>query len=85
VEWPLFAAFGMYFWIKSLRDELRPGAPASDEPGEDGRPAEAASRSGAGPTRQPSDPDVAMPGDGEAYAARLKAEVQRHGRWHGLR
>jgi DNA-binding transcriptional regulator of glucitol operon len=22
-EWPLFAVFGVYFWIKSLRDELR--------------------------------------------------------------
>jgi hypothetical protein len=22
-EWPLFAIFGVYFWAKSLRDELR--------------------------------------------------------------
>jgi len=22
-EWPLFAIFGAYFWVKSLRDELR--------------------------------------------------------------
>jgi len=22
-EWPLFAIFGVYFWVKSLRDELR--------------------------------------------------------------
>jgi len=22
-EWPLFAIFGGYFWVKSLRDELR--------------------------------------------------------------
>jgi hypothetical protein len=25
-EWPLFAIFGVYFWVKSLRDELRPAA-----------------------------------------------------------
>jgi len=23
-EWPLFAIFAVYFWVKSLRDELRP-------------------------------------------------------------
>src|SRR5215475_10380506 len=32
-EWPLFSAFTIYFWIKSLRDELRGrGATASAEP-----------------------------------------------------
>ena len=28
-EWPLFAIFGVYFWVKSLRDELR-GAAGGD-------------------------------------------------------
>jgi hypothetical protein len=23
-EWPLFAIFAVYFWVKSLREELRP-------------------------------------------------------------
>jgi DNA-binding transcriptional regulator of glucitol operon len=33
-EWPLFAIFTVYFWIKSLRDELREhGAAADAEPG----------------------------------------------------
>jgi hypothetical protein len=32
-EWPLFAAFAVYFWIKSLRDELREhGAAAGARP-----------------------------------------------------
>jgi hypothetical protein len=29
-EWPLFAVFGLYFWLKSLREELRP-AQSTDE------------------------------------------------------
>src|SRR5215475_11562630 len=28
-EWPLFSAFTVYFWIKSLRDELRGRGPAA--------------------------------------------------------
>jgi len=31
-EWPLFAIFAVYFWVKSLRDELRP-ADKKDENG----------------------------------------------------
>ena len=27
-EWPLFAIFGIYFWAKSLRDEMRIAAAA---------------------------------------------------------
>ena len=27
-EWPLFAIFGIYFWVKSLRDEMRIAAAA---------------------------------------------------------
>jgi len=40
-EWPLFAVFGVYFWIKSLRDELREAgasAQVSDGPGAEARP-----------------------------------------------
>jgi hypothetical protein len=29
-EWPLFSAFTVYFWIKSLRDELREHGAAAD-------------------------------------------------------
>jgi hypothetical protein len=68
-EWPLFAIFGIYFWIKSLRDELRPATSTRIEP-----------------TRAKA-PDIARatPADGDAYTARLKAEVREHGRWHGWR
>lgn len=34
VEWPLFAGFGLYFWARSIRDEVRPeaGQPQPAEP-----------------------------------------------------
>ncbi len=61
-EWPIFAICAVAFWIKSLREELRP----QPEPGSDDHPAD--------------------PGEtADAYAARLKADVQGHGRWHGIR
>jgi hypothetical protein len=40
-EWPLFAAFGIYFWVRSIREELRlasgqpdPGRAAAELPAE---------------------------------------------------
>ena len=67
-EWPLFAVFGVYFWAKTIRDELRTEASVSDG-------------AAAGV------PAVVGPDEGaqERYAARLRAEVRGHGRWHGLR
>ena len=38
-EWPLFAIFGIYFWAKSLRDELRIG-PAVEKNHQTGNGAE---------------------------------------------
>jgi hypothetical protein len=67
-EWPLFAIFAVYFWVKSLRDEMRP-AQGTDEGNQDGN--------GAGNSA------AALTAD--EYVARLKAEVGRHGRWHGWR
>jgi hypothetical protein len=67
-EWPLFAIFGVYFWVKSLRDELR-ASRAADNPRNAGNGAD----------------DSAVAPTAEAYVARLKAEVQGHGRWHGWR
>ena len=144
-EWPLFAVFGVYFWIKTLRDELRQqaaaaagpaaatGVPAADaiaeaSPGgtasalpaaaveaagaiETGRAAPATRRhaeswdatnwnatswaatSPASPSQDadadgdgaPATVSLATPADGEAYLARLRAEVQWHGRWRGWR
>ena len=82
VEWPLFAVAGVYFWIKTLREELRTASartagagreqasPAADE-----RPEAADQGSAAGE----------QPAAADAYRARLLTEVQRHGKWHGWR
>jgi hypothetical protein len=131
-EWPLFSAFTVYFWIKSLRDELRGRAAASASAKPDsaaaaapatGRitavtvPAKAAgaargseaalasqqpaswdatswdaaswdatSREGAAAgTGKPADVARATPADGEAYVARLLAEVRGPARRRGRR
>lgn len=67
-EWPLFTIFGIYFWAKTLRDEMR-GAP------------------GAKNDQQNRNGVDSSPGfvTADAYVARLKAEVQSHGKWHGWR
>ncbi|HTS98704.1 MAG TPA: hypothetical protein VMI33_19010 [Streptosporangiaceae bacterium] len=88
-EWPIFAIFGVVFWAKTIRDELKPPAPAGQAeeaelpagarsaPG----PAGAAGHSGqAGDEAE--DPELAAY---NAYLARLNEQVKGHGRWHGLR
>lgn len=90
-EWPIFAVFGVVFWAKTVRDELKP--PAAQVPaqaaGGPGLPAGAAPASGAGSPGQdgpageePDDPELAAY---NAYLARLNQQVKGHGRWHGLR
>jgi len=80
-EWPLFAIFGVYFWAKTLRDELRsqatPAAPAATG---------ATRESAGGATDQvgPAAADAAATA-ADDYVERLRAEVRRHGKWHGLR
>jgi len=64
-EWPLFTIFGIYFWAKTVRDEMRIGQ-NNDQTG-----------NGAEANAELVTAD--------AYVARLKAEVQSHGRWHGWR
>jgi hypothetical protein len=74
-EWPLFAIFGGYFWAKSLRDEfrLRADSDATGQTGATGDPADG-----------PPDP-ATQAAAADAYVDRLRAEVSRHGKWHGLR
>ena len=79
-EWPLFAIFVVYFWAKSLRDELRSQASTDPTP--------AAGMTGA--TRTTGDPADMAPGRmattaADAYVERLKSEVRGHGKWHGWR
>ena len=84
-EWPLFAVFGVVFWMKTIFDEFHPAG--SDEaeqielPG-GASPALRASRAAGGEDGDEQDPELAAYND---YLARLNEQVQGHGRWHGLR
>ena len=73
-EWPLFAIFAVIFWVKTIRDEVRP--PAQAEPRDAFAPPGGAAGSG-------EDDEELAPYN--AYLARLTKEVSGHGRWHGLR
>jgi hypothetical protein len=68
-EWPLFAICGAYFWVKTVREELRGQEGSSGDP--------------AGPAPAAEPPRLGHPAD--QYAERLKAEVRGHGKWHGWR
>ncbi len=72
-EWPLFAIFAVYFWVKTIRDEVHP--PGRAEP-------EGAFALAGG--AEPAGEDEELAPD-QAYLARLTKEVSGHGRWHGLR
>jgi len=83
-EWPLFAIFAVVFWVKTIRDEVRPPAPA--------KPRDALALPPGIPAlpRPASGGEEPVEGDEElapynAYLARLTKEVKGHGRWHGLR
>jgi hypothetical protein len=92
-EWPVFAVFGVAFWVKTIRDELKPPAAAGDaeDAGDAGLPPGATALTGAaarpgrgdGPgAQEEDDPELAAY---NAYLARLNEQVKGHGRWHGLR
>jgi len=92
-EWPIFAVFGVVFWIKTIRDELHPPAgPAAAAPevalpaGATGQPAAEAAQGAASQAAEaepaPQDTELA---EYNAYLARLSSQVKGHGRWHGLR
>jgi hypothetical protein len=84
-EWPLFAIFAVVFWVKTIRDEVRPPAQPGDAfalPGGIQVPPPAA-RSAASGEEPGEDDEELAPYD--AYVARLTKEVSGHGRWHGFR
>ena len=89
-EWPLFAIFAVVFWVKTIRDEVRPAAQAKAGdafavPGGIPAPppgARWAVGSGAEPAETEDGGEIARY---NAYLARLTKEVSGHGRWHGLR
>jgi DNA-binding transcriptional regulator of glucitol operon len=73
-EWPLFAIFAVYFWVKTVRDEVYPAGQV--------KPRDAFALPGGG--AEPAEDDVEL-APCNAYLARLTKEVSGHGRWHGLR
>jgi hypothetical protein len=96
-EWPLFSAFAVVFWAKTIRDEFRirrgempdPRAVAAEAQilpagvtGTEQVRVGQASVGQAGPPDGDEDEELSAY---NAYLARLNAEVKDHGRWHGLR
>jgi len=88
-EWPVFAVFGVAFWAKTIRDELKPPADPGEAADVDlpagavraAEPGDVAGRQD-GPGAEADDPELAAY---NAYLARLSEQVKGHGRWHGLR
>jgi hypothetical protein len=94
-EWPIFAVFGVVFWVKTIRDEFKePGGSEAEAP-EVPLPAGAypagAVAGGGGAAASADGADGATPEEAaelaayNAYLARLHKEVKGHGKWHGLR
>jgi len=91
-EWPVFAVFGIVFWIKTMLDEAKPAAPAADgtsaaDRAAAGLPLAATGARPAGPgaEREPDDEDDIELDEYNAYLDKLNRQVQGHGRRHGLR
>ena len=86
-EWPIFAIFGIVFWIKTVKDELHPAADSQDAAAAQvslptaGQSDEAEAPQEAAPSGA-ADPELA---EYNAYLAKLASQVKGHGRWHGLR
>ena len=95
-EWPLFAIFGVVFWVKTIKDELHPapngGNQAADIVLPGGSDSAGAGQPESGQGGQGGHGDGNEPAEAaqelaeyNAYLARLSSEVKGHGRWHGLR
>jgi hypothetical protein len=87
-EWPIFAIFGVVFWAKTIRDEFRPPAEATEP--DVALPAGALPAGAAGPAAGQPGGAAVTEEDAELaaynnYLARLHKEVKGHGKWHGLR
>jgi hypothetical protein len=84
-EWPIFAIFGVVFWVKTIRDEFKPPAAPADTPIElpaSAGPAPGPGGGDSGAGSEADDPELVAY---NAYLARLNQQVKGHGRWHGLR
>jgi hypothetical protein len=95
-EWPVFAVFGVVFWIKTIRDELKPSEQGGARSAAVQLPAGVGSAAGARSDQagaddeggdDPADTEAASTELAEynAYLARLNSEARGHGRWHGFR
>lgn len=100
-EWPIFAIFGVVFWVKTIKDELRPAPQGGNQaahvilPGghdlagsverDSGVSTQAGGNAQAGRAPDSDEPADQELAEYNAYLARLSNEVKRHGRWHGLR
>ena len=96
-EWPIFAIFGIVFWVKTVRDELHPAPEGGRTAQQITLPAGAGSAGPGSAGPDSASPELASPDSADtgpadvelaeynAYLARLSSEVKSHGRWHGLR
>ena len=87
-EWPIFAVFGVVFWAKTIRDELKPPTASAEAEGIE-LPVSAGTAAGPGSGgldsragEEAEDPELAAY---NAYLTRLNQQVKGHGKWHGLR
>src|SRR5215469_16070717 len=86
-EWPVFAIFGAVFWVKTIRDELRPARPAKRDKvvlpagagsGESTGVADDEPQPAQYPDADEGQRDVEL-AEYNAYLAMLNTEVKRHG------
>jgi hypothetical protein len=98
-EWPIFAIFGVVFWVKTVRDELQPARQSGGRADEVALPAGAwragtgqaesgqaeSGRAESGQVLAHDEPAEQELAEYNAYLAKLSSQVKGHGRWHGLR
>src|SRR5258708_15462095 len=93
-EWPIFAIFGVVFWVKTVRDELQPARQGGGQPSEIALPAGAGRAGSTGPAGtwqeeyrpMPALDEAARQGLAEynAYLAKLSRQVNGRGTSYGL-